>query len=201
MAIQTISYTNKEDLYTDSSIPAKNKVVANDMNEIKQVVNNNADAIPNVRNGNYNSTTDTYSCDYLNDFIYDVYSTDEVKTNKVWIDGKSIYRTVIKSTSTISANTNPNIPLGLDLTTIDDFTKIETIAKQKDANVWFTASTNNSASDRLSHYINNNNMTIRNSWDFDKLIIILEYTKTTDNETRSINIVEPKVVKSDDGEK
>lgn len=29
------------------------------------------------------------------DMIQDVYSTKEVKTNKVWIDGKPIYRTVL----------------------------------------------------------------------------------------------------------
>ena len=48
------------------------------------------------------------------DNIQDVYSTSEVKTNKVWIDGKPIYRRVIQhtgSTITISANTwtNTNI--------------------------------------------------------------------------------------------
>ena len=127
------------------------------------------------------SDSDTYSCNYINNALIDVFVGGEVKTNRVWINNKPIYRKVIKSTSTISANANPNIPLGLDITTIDDFTKIETIAKQKGVNVWFTASTNNSASDRLSHYINGNNLTIRNSWDFDKLIIILEYTKTTDS--------------------
>ena len=31
---------------------------------------------------------------YMADNIKDVYSTDEVKTNKVWIDGKPIYRKV-----------------------------------------------------------------------------------------------------------
>lgn len=42
MATQTITYTNKVDLYTDSSIADINKVKASDMNEIKGVVNNNA---------------------------------------------------------------------------------------------------------------------------------------------------------------
>ena len=32
---------------------------------------------------------------YMADNIKDVYSTDEVKTNKVWIDGKPIYRKVV----------------------------------------------------------------------------------------------------------
>lgn len=42
MATSTITYTDKEDLYIDPSIDAINKVVANDMNQIKNVVNNNA---------------------------------------------------------------------------------------------------------------------------------------------------------------
>lgn len=36
---------------------------------------------------------------YMADNIKDVYSTDEVKTNKVWIDGKPIYRKVVEITS------------------------------------------------------------------------------------------------------
>ena len=36
------------------------------------------------------STSETYSCDYVNKL--DKYSTTEVKTGKVWIDGKPIYR-------------------------------------------------------------------------------------------------------------
>ena len=45
--------------------------------------------------------------------VSDVYSTSEVKTNKVWIDNKPIYRKVVAvnfpSTSSASVNTNHNI--------------------------------------------------------------------------------------------
>lgn len=40
-----ILYTNKEELIDDESIPLKNKVTADDMNEIKEVVNSHADDI------------------------------------------------------------------------------------------------------------------------------------------------------------
>lgn len=40
--ISEIEYENKESLLNDEDIPNKNKVTAEDMNEIKQVVNNNA---------------------------------------------------------------------------------------------------------------------------------------------------------------
>ena len=41
------------------------------------------------------SDKDTYSCNYLNQHLYDMYSENEVLTNKIWIDGRPIYRTVI----------------------------------------------------------------------------------------------------------
>lgn len=37
-----ITYEDKENLNLDSSIPNKNKITADDMNQIKQVVNTNA---------------------------------------------------------------------------------------------------------------------------------------------------------------
>lgn len=43
------------------------------------------------------SDTDTYSCNYINSM--DKYSTSELKTNKVWIDGKPIYRKCITLTN------------------------------------------------------------------------------------------------------
>ena len=43
MAIQKIEYQNKEALVDDPSIAEKNKVTADNMNELKAVINNNAD--------------------------------------------------------------------------------------------------------------------------------------------------------------
>lgn len=48
MAISKIEYQNKEAIVDDPSIPDKNKVTDNDMNEIKAVVNNNADEFTNT---------------------------------------------------------------------------------------------------------------------------------------------------------
>jgi hypothetical protein len=45
MAIQKITYSNKAYINENASIAATNKVQATDMNEIKSVVNNNADLI------------------------------------------------------------------------------------------------------------------------------------------------------------
>ena len=43
MAIQKIEYQNKEALIDDPTILEKNKVTADNMNELKSVINNNAD--------------------------------------------------------------------------------------------------------------------------------------------------------------
>ena len=45
MAIQTITYSDKQAMATHPSIPDVNKVTDSDMNEIKSVVNNNASEI------------------------------------------------------------------------------------------------------------------------------------------------------------
>lgn len=73
MAVQTITYGDKSYLNENADIPATNKVQDTDMNEIKSVVNNNA----NILQG---ETT---------------YSLNEINTGKIWIDGKPIYRKVI----------------------------------------------------------------------------------------------------------
>ena len=56
-------------------------------------LNNN---LLNIKNTHSTSETDVYSANQTNveieNAIKDVYSTSEVKTNEVWIDGKPIYR-------------------------------------------------------------------------------------------------------------
>lgn len=59
MAIQTITYANKVAINQNVDIPETNKVQDTDMNEIKSVVNNNADELSN--NNNINQTYATLS--------------------------------------------------------------------------------------------------------------------------------------------
>lgn len=89
MATQTITYTNKVDLNTDSSIAAINKVVAADMNEIKNVVNNNANeldnlVIPEIKTSQSSSETDAYSCEFVNEQL-----NSKVDTGTVLYDNSS----------------------------------------------------------------------------------------------------------------
>ena len=50
MAVQTITYGDKSYLNQNADIPATNKVQDTDMNEIKTVVNNNANEVENIQN-------------------------------------------------------------------------------------------------------------------------------------------------------
>lgn len=50
MAVQTITYGDKSYLNQNADIPATNKVQDTDMNEIKSVVNNNANEVENIQN-------------------------------------------------------------------------------------------------------------------------------------------------------
>lgn len=65
MAVTKITYENKTAIQNDASVARKNKVVDEDMNEIKQVVNGNADElntaqtnIKNLQSGQGTSSTD-----------------------------------------------------------------------------------------------------------------------------------------------
>lgn len=92
MAVQTITYEDKSYLNQNADIPATNKVQDTDMNEIKSVVNNNA----NETNTNTNNITNILSAE--------IYSTSEVKTNYLWTNNKPIYRKVITGQCTTANN-------------------------------------------------------------------------------------------------
>ena len=114
------------------------------------------------------------------DMMQDVYSTEEVKTNKVWVDGKPIYRKVFLGTSIGTINISSlNIEEGFIDTTHSyvfwgRYTPVQLT----------TTSASNVGSYMAGAYINNNrtSLTIEagSSINITKYIITLEYTKTTD---------------------
>lgn len=133
-----------------------------------------------VVNTQSNSTTDTYSCDYVNDLVQDVYSTDEVKTNKVWIDGKPIYRKVIKSNFTTSTGNTINYAtssLNLNMETLVGLRSVSQ-SNPKQENYF------ESSSDQIRSYFDNTNLTVRIGSSYPTkpctVYTIIEYTKTTD---------------------
>lgn len=110
-----ITYENKEQLNTNENIPAKNKCMASDLNEIKSIVNeNDTNALykKNVKTTKTDSDNDTYSCNYVNSALEEHYSTEETFTGKYWIDGKKIYRKVI-SVSNMEISSAASISTGI----------------------------------------------------------------------------------------
>ena len=54
------------------------------------------------------NSSDVYTKSEVDDLVEDVYSTDEIKTNKVWVNGKPIYKKTIYINEMPSAN--PDYP-------------------------------------------------------------------------------------------
>lgn len=168
MATQTIQYQNKVALNTNPDIADINKVTDNDMNEIKSVVNNNA------------NETSTNSTNITNIINAEVYSTNEIKTNKTWIDGKPIYRKVI-SDITVTGNMSEIISTGLSNVNV-----ISIYGEYHTANYDITQTVPYISSNReyVIEVISMNkgaNIRYRTASVFNgKSNIVLEYTKTTD---------------------
>ena len=127
----------------------------------------------------------------------DRYSTDEVKTNKVWIDGKPIYRKVL-TTEVLASDNVPNtrllVDFNIDATDISEFIFIKGSIKVKGTNKFVDCSGTYYVGDesQLSAIMAFNgstilcvlkNGTVGVEWVVNKdieLKAIVEYTKTTD---------------------
>ena len=66
MAIQKIEYQNKVSIQDDPSVPEINKVTDSNMNEIKSVVNNNADILEDI------DLSDYYTKEEIDSMIGDI---------------------------------------------------------------------------------------------------------------------------------
>lgn len=109
----------------------------------------------------------------------EIYSTDEVKTNKVWIDGKPIYRKVF----TINVTSNDDLRYNHNLTDLDKYwinqenSFIFNNDESLSINYYY------SSSDWSRVWINGTQIRIRiGASNFGNRIayIVVEYTKTTD---------------------
>lgn len=102
------------------------------------------------------------------------YSTEEVKTNNVWIDGKPIYRKVIK--------TSQSLTNGITIDTIQDFSEVVRF----DAFILLPNKITYNIPYATGKYTNmqfQSNVVkffTSDTWDGGILTVILEYTKTTD---------------------
>ena len=175
-----ITYDTKVALNENSSIAAINKISADDMNEIKTVVNTNDTAVGDLSTLTTTATTVVGAINEVNAKT-DNYSTTEIKTNKLWIDNKPIYRKVV-NTGTLPDSTTKQIEHG-----ISNLKRI--------LNIFGYAYTPNGQSYPLP-WINATNVTYQTALYCDSTYIymstgtgrsnitesyvILEYTKTTD---------------------
>lgn len=179
MAINTITYTDKVALNVNADVPDINKVKADDMNEIKNVVNNNANGVGDITTLKTNDTTDLVSG--VNSIIdAEVYSTTEVKTNKVWTDSKPIYRKVLNLT-TPNSSSESNIAT---LTGIDTLTDIKSfVINDAYARVNYPYYFNSGNYGVLFYKTNTGEIICSNAYTGYQnrpITVIIEYTKTTD---------------------
>lgn len=134
-----------------------------------------------VVNEHSTSETDVYSANQTNveienaiDNIVDTYSTSETLTNKVWIDGKPIYRKVIHNDSYSITNGDNEFATGV--TGINKMLKIEVyfVYNNKYYNYW--DSQKNTQYIPSSNKLNINYNSALNTTDYN---IIFEYTKSS----------------------
>jgi hypothetical protein len=147
----------------------------------------NEDLLPINQDFTSDSTKTIPSVKAVNDLFK--YSTEETKTNKVWIDGKPIYKiVVVKTVSSEATEIYISMPSNIDmLTTYDVYGKYSDGASIYNLNPHVGFSWANGAK------VNSNMVFLDNaSWAAGKMVMagqdsfagtiycILEYTKTTD---------------------
>ena len=116
--------------------------------------------------------------DYIESQIKDVYSTSEVKTNKVWIDNKPIYRKCITGT-TPSTSTYGTVSVGI--TNLETMTEMTGVMDRGDGYAVpmplntpeFDCAYRFSSGAFITHPVANSYMDC-------PYRVIFEYTKTTD---------------------
>ena len=168
--------------YSDNEYPIQNTGGGQPHNNLQPYITLNyiikafqsSGTVANVSTTTTTSDTDTYSCNYINSM--DKYSTNEVKTNKVWIDGKPIYRKVINKNTAIPANNWTAFYYSADLGIPNiDFVRVIDAILTKTGNikesVW-------SSPARLQYL--NGYLSIFVDSDVSGEQFIVEYTKTTD---------------------
>lgn len=112
----------------------------------------------------------------------DVYSTEEVKTNKVWIDNKPVYRKVLVVNQTISSDTTipSTIPDGVSDYWIN-YGESYFVASTTLAKLPLSYAHPSAQSAQISAWLSNKDtITIRvgASQSVSKMVAVLEYTKT-----------------------
>lgn len=173
-----ITYDNKSTLNPQPSVADANKVTSDDMNEIKSVVNTNYGEVGDITT--LTTTNKSSVVNAINELKSgEEYSTTEVKTNKVWIDNKPIYR---KAFEVVLNNQSMNVSHNINnfgIILID-----ESMSEYRNGNKFIPLNYFYSTTDYSRVIVADNQIQIRNKltgtisdW---TAYITLEYTKTTD---------------------
>lgn len=126
-----------------------------------------------VVDGYSTSTTDSYSCNYVNNQVKDVYSTNEVKTNKIWIDEKPVYRKIF--TGDIASSIEHG------LTNVSFVNSYGYMMSSSGAFVTLPSVRPTNAGYYIGYYVTNQYIIFDKVADVNGVATItLEYTKTTD---------------------
>ena len=113
--------------------------------------------------------------------LLDAYSTEEVKTNKIWVNGKPIYRKVIARNKSITNGTS----ITVSSLNIDELIKIGSINQNKNNNNKYFGNYYDSSNEKINIHFNNdvNNIYVWAGSGVNYTSTIwIEYTKTTDSE-------------------
>lgn len=147
-----ITFNDKVTLDPQPSVARENKVIDDDMNEIKSVVNTNAGV-----------------CDY---------STSETNTGKKWIDGKPIYRKVV-DTGTLPNGTAKTV--AHNISNLERVVHIEGFFYRSSDGMTRPFSFIYSSNTTFAGVqVDNTNISVYASWDNQATgsYVILEYTKS-----------------------
>lgn len=131
----------------------------------------------------------------VNDTSNEIFSTEEVKTNKVWIDGKPIYRKVFETTfPTITHDYSSYSATRIDVSNLNIDTVVDLdgiITETNGTNFWTLNFYNHLAGASVVSAVTNEATTLafttNSMWlSTAPITAILEYTKTTDTATTTV---------------
>lgn len=171
-----IEYDDKTSL-TTSPLPRANKCTAEDLNEIKEVVNTNADGL------NENTSNIEQIQQQITDLenLIQKLTTDSTEEQVVgtWIDGKLKYRKCFNI-----GNVTSDVEISTNITNFAELISATGRGKLENQ-YWATLPQTNIQASGVYFAINLNNngskiQIKRSSNSFRSVVIILEYTKTTD---------------------
>lgn len=122
---------------------------------------------------------DFIDIDYIKNELKEVYSTNEVKTNKIWINGKTIYRKVYPFT--LSNNIPADNAIGLMPNNYEQTIKLYGVVNASNNQIPIPISWNEVWDCGIM--VQNNRIYIRSTWGMFAGLsgyAVVEYTKTTD---------------------